>query len=181
MWKKEDTNSDRSSDSNTQAYTVPEATTRSERGACIGATISIKGDLSGGEDLIIEGRIEGKVDLKQHKITVGRKGVVRAEMRARVISIEGDVQGTLYGEEQIVLGKSSSVRGDIIAPRVTLEDGSKFKGSIDMEPKGTEKMQAHNPMAADIKAVTVGGDSGKSAFDQLQKGEQGAKANPRMG
>lgn len=180
MWKKEDTNSGRPSESNTQAYTVPETSTRTERAACIGATISIKGDLSGGEDMIVEGRIEGKIDLKQHKVTVGKKGVVRAEIRARIIFIEGDVQGTLYGEEQIVLGKSSSVRGDLIAPRVTLEDGSKFKGSIDMEPKGTDKMQAHNPVTTDIKAVAVGGDAGKSAFE-IQKGEQGAKANPRMG
>ncbi|MEW6353330.1 MAG: polymer-forming cytoskeletal protein [Pseudomonadota bacterium] len=138
MWKKED-----ASQMQPEPMLRPNVTTaepRNER-ATIGPSISIKGDLSGDEDLTIEGRVEGKVDLKQHKITVGRKGVVRADMHAKVISIEGEVQGTLTAEEQIVLCKSSNVRGDIIAPRVTLEDGAKFKGSIDMEGKPQEKVR----------------------------------------
>lgn len=178
MWKKDETNSVQP-EPTIGTYAAPEKP-RSER-ASIGSTISIKGDLTGDEDLVIDGRIEGKIDLKQHKITVGRKGVVRAEMRARVISIEGDVQGTLYGEEQIVLCKSSSVRGDIIAPRVTLEDGSKFKGSIDMEPKSTDKLHSSGHVTAEIKPVMANVDQGKTAFDASNKMEPGVKANPRMG
>jgi cytoskeletal protein CcmA (bactofilin family) len=179
MWKKDDINSDKS-EPGAGSYKAPEIA-RSER-ASIGSTISIKGDLTGDEDLLIDGRIEGRIDLKQHKITVGKKGVVRAEMRAKIISIEGDVQGTLYGEEQIVLCKSSSVRGDIIAPRVTLEDGSKFKGSIDMEPKPMDKIYSASPIAGEIKHVAAANtDQGKTAFEQSNKIEPGVKVNPRMG
>ncbi|MEO5574457.1 MAG: polymer-forming cytoskeletal protein [Gammaproteobacteria bacterium] len=178
MWKKDDSNSVQP-EPGIGNYIVPEKSNSGR--ASIGSTISIKGDLTGDEDLLIDGRIEGKIDLKQHKITVGKKGVVRAEMRARIISIEGDVQGTLYGEEQIVLCKTSSVRGDIIAPRVTLEDGSKFKGSIDMEPKSTDKVYSSNSVMAEIKPVAANPEQGKAAYDQSGKMEQGVKANPRMG
>ncbi len=177
MWKKGDINS-METEPGMGSFAVPDKT-RTER-ASIGSTISIKGDLTGDEDLVIDGRIEGKIDLKQHKITIGKKGVVRAEMRAKIISIEGDVQGTLYGEEQIILCSSSSVRGDIIAPRVTLEDGSKFKGSIDMEPKPVEKQYSSVSSTAEIRPVTVNAEQGKTAFEQSNKNEPGVKTNPRM-
>lgn len=138
MWKKDDENSTQP-DMGARPYTAPEA--RGER-AVIGPSIIIKGDLIGDEDMIIEGRVEGKVDLKQHKVTIGRKGVIRADIHARIVTIEGDVQGTVNADEQIVLGKTCNVRGDMIALRVSLEDGARFKGSIDMEPKGGEKPRA---------------------------------------
>jgi cytoskeletal protein CcmA (bactofilin family) len=103
--------------------------------AMIGATIYIKGDLSGQEDLVIEGRVEGKIELRQHNVTVGKNGKVKADIYGRTITIEGEVQGNLYGEEQLLLRQTSTVRGNIIAPRVSLEDGANFKGSIDMTPK----------------------------------------------
>lgn len=107
--------------------------------ALIGPSITIKGDLSGEEDLLIQGRVEGKVDLKQNNITVGRNGHLKADLYGRIISIEGEVEGNLFGGEQVVLRQSGTVRGNITAPRVSLEDGSKFKGSIDMEPRSVEK------------------------------------------
>jgi cytoskeletal protein CcmA (bactofilin family) len=103
--------------------------------AMIGPTICIKGDLSGQEDLLIEGRVEGKVELRQHNVTVGKNGRVKADIYGKTITIEGEVQGNLFGEEQLVLRQTSTVRGNITAPRVSLEDGSNFKGSIDMSPK----------------------------------------------
>src|SRR5512141_1218024 len=109
--------------------------------AMIGATIYIKGDLSGQEDLIIEGRVEGKIELRQHNVTVGKNGKVKADIYGRTITIEGEVQGNLYGEEQLVLRQTSTVRGNIIAPRVSLEDGSNFKGSIDMSPKESSRTE----------------------------------------
>jgi cytoskeletal protein CcmA (bactofilin family) len=103
----------------------------------IGQSICIKGDLSGQEDLIIEGRVEGKIELRQHNVTVGKNGKVEADIYGKTITIEGEVHGNLYGEEQLVLRQTSTVRGNITAPRVSLEDGSNFKGSIDMSPKET--------------------------------------------
>jgi cytoskeletal protein CcmA (bactofilin family) len=113
----------------------PSAPQQMKERAMIGATIYIKGDLSGQEDLLIEGRVEGKIELRQHNVTVGKNGKVKADIYGKTITIEGEVQGNLYGEEQLVLKQTSTVRGNIIAPRVSLEDGSNFKGSIDMSPK----------------------------------------------
>lgn len=103
--------------------------------AVIGPSIELTGELSGSEDLFVEGKVQGKIRLPQHSVTVGAKGRVSAEVQARVLEIEGEVDGHLFGEELIVLRKSARVRGDLVAPRVVIEDGAKFKGTIDMEPK----------------------------------------------
>lgn len=103
--------------------------------ATIGPSIFIKGDLTGDEDLVIEGRVEGRVDLKQNNVTVGRNGKVKADVSGRVVTIEGEVDGNVIAQEQAILRQSGAIRGNISAPRVVLEDGSRFKGSIDMEAK----------------------------------------------
>jgi cytoskeletal protein CcmA (bactofilin family) len=103
--------------------------------AMIGSTISIKGDLTGEEDLSIEGRLEGKIESRRHSVTVGKNGHIKGDIYGKVITVEGTVEGNLYGEEQLIVRQSGTVRGNIIAPRVALEDGSNFKGSIDMSPK----------------------------------------------
>jgi cytoskeletal protein CcmA (bactofilin family) len=102
----------------------------------IGTTISIKGDLTGEEDLLIEGRVEGKIQFSRNSITIGKSGRIKADILAKSITVEGEVEGNLFGEEQLVLRQSSTVRGNITAPRVSLEDGANFKGAIDMSPKG---------------------------------------------
>jgi cytoskeletal protein CcmA (bactofilin family) len=101
--------------------------------ATIGPSIFIKGDLSGEEDLVIEGRVEGKVDLKQNNVTIGKNGRVKADVLGKVVVIEGEVDGNVFAREQAILRQSGAIRGNITAPRVILEDGSRFKGSIDME------------------------------------------------
>lgn len=103
--------------------------------ATIGPSIFIKGDLTGDEDLVIEGKVEGKVDLKQNNVTVGKSGRVKADIFGRMVTVEGEVDGNVFAQEAAVLRQSGGLRGNISAPRVTLEDGSRFKGSIDMEAK----------------------------------------------
>ncbi len=115
------------------AAPAPEPPRRSSDRATIGPSIFIKGDLSGEEDLVIEGRVEGKVDLKQNNVTVGKNGRVKADIFGRVVIIEGEVDGNVFAREQAILRQAGAIRGNITAPRVVLEDGSRFKGSIDME------------------------------------------------
>ena len=103
--------------------------------ALIGPSIEIKGTLSGGEDLFVEGRVEGKIELAQHSVTIGPSGRIKADIQGRSIVVMGEVEGNLAGSEQIILRQSSKVRGNLVAPRVSLEDGSDFKGSIDMTSK----------------------------------------------
>ncbi len=114
--------------------TASEPPRRPTERATIGPSIFIKGDLSGEEDLVIEGRVEGKVDLKQNNVTVGKNGRVKADVLGKVVVVEGEVDGNVFAREQAILRQSGAIRGNITAPRVILEDGSRFKGSIDMEP-----------------------------------------------
>jgi cytoskeletal protein CcmA (bactofilin family) len=107
--------------------------------ALIGSSIKIEGNLSGGEDLFVEGRVKGKIDLNQHNVTIGSNGRIKADIHGRSIVVMGEVEGNIYGSEQIVLQKSSKVRGNLFAARVSLEDGSDFKGSIDMTSKPAEE------------------------------------------
>lgn len=103
--------------------------------AVIGSSIAIKGSLSGGEDLLIEGRVEGKIELTQHTVTIGTSGRIKADVRGRNVIVMGEVEGDLFASEQIVLRQSCTVQGNLAAPRVSLEDGANFKGSIDMTSK----------------------------------------------
>ncbi len=131
---------------------VVERTGTGER-ATMGRSITIRGDVTGDEDLLIQGRIDGSVDLKQHSVTIGREGEVRADVGARVIVVEGKVEGNLRADEQVVLKSSAQVQGDIAAPRVVLEDGARFRGGVDMG----ETLQAQPPARpANAKPVQSG-------------------------
>ncbi len=155
MWKKsepEDPQPQHQYTLPTQAPQTPpvvqsrSSTAPTKERAIIGPTIHIKGDLTGQEDLLIEGWVEGKIELRRHDVTVGKNGRVRADIFGKTITIEGEVHGNLYGEEQLLLKQAGTVRGNIIAPRVSLEDGANFKGSIDMAPKDAAK----GPVDAEI-------------------------------
>jgi len=112
--------------------TVSPKTARSV--AMIGPSIKIKGEVSGDEDLLIQGQVEGTVNLKNNEVIVGESGQLSADILAKTIKIDGKVTGDITGTENVVISKLGNVRGNIIAPRVLLEDGAKFKGSIDMDP-----------------------------------------------
>lgn len=126
----------------------PMAAERSGDRAVIGPSITIKGDVSGEEDLVIQGRVEGKVDLAQHHVTVGANGRIKANIVGRSVTVEGEVDGDLRADEQIAIRKSGKVRGNISAPRVIIEDGATFKGSIDMEHKAAAQPAASATIAA---------------------------------
>ena len=103
--------------------------------ATIGASLVVEGSVRGQEDLLVEGRVEGDIRLPSNTVTVGPTGKVKATIEAKVIVVEGKVDGDLVGAEQIEIRRSGHVLGNITAPRVGLEDGAQFKGNIDMSPK----------------------------------------------
>ncbi len=106
----------------------------SESGSTIiGSSLSFKGEITGEEDLTVQGQVEGTIDSKKNHVTIGRTGRIKADVYGRSITIEGEVQGNLFGEERIVLQQSGRVRGDMRAPAINLEEGAKFKGNIAME------------------------------------------------
>ncbi len=100
----------------------------------IGASIRVKGDVSGDENLRIEGAVEGTVNLPAHELVIGPSGKVVADLTAKVIRVNGDVQGDVTGKENVIISSTSNVRGNVVTPRMTLEDGARFKGSIDIDP-----------------------------------------------
>ena len=101
----------------------------------VGASIRIKGDVTGDEDLVIQGHVEGTISLKGHSVTISKSAKVKANIEASQIIIEGELAGDMKGEEKVVIRETGNVLGNIVAPRVTLEDGAMFKGSIEMEPR----------------------------------------------
>ncbi len=122
----------------------------SGRAAVIGPGIHINGDISGDEDLIIEGKVDGKIRLDANQVDIGQSGQVNANVTAKVIKIAGEVRGDLTGTEKVIISRSGNVHGNIVAPRMTLEDGAIFKGSIDMDPGEPAKAK---PAAAAKKKV----------------------------
>lgn len=110
--------------------------------ATIGKTICIDGSISGSENLIINGEVKGSVNLANHDLTVGESGKVSADLVGKLVRIDGEVTGDIEGTEVVIVSQSGQVRGNIVAPRVTLEDGANFKGSIDMDPVRSDAGQA---------------------------------------
>jgi cytoskeletal protein CcmA (bactofilin family) len=137
--------------------------------ATIGPSISFKGDVSGDEDLMIQGRIEGKVKLTKHNVTVGPEGRVKADVHGRTVVVEGQVEGDIHGEEQIILRHTAKVEGSITAPRVTLEDGAVFRGGIEMDAGAKDG----RPVVA--KGADSDRKAGSDAGDSSSKGPGGAK------
>ena len=127
----------------------------SGRAAVIGPGIQINGDISGDENLIIEGKVAGKIRLGAHQVDIGQGGKVKADIKAKIIKVAGEVRGDLIGTEKVVISHSGNVHGNIVAPRMTLEDGAIFKGSIDMDPGEPVMAKASVPAKKPIEKATV--------------------------
>ena len=110
---------------------------KSKNNTFIGESIVIVGDINGKDDITVNGAVEGEIILREHDIYVGETGRINANMTAKNISVEGDVKGELKASTQVRIKPSGRVTGDIKAPRVILDDGCQFKGSVDMEEMHT--------------------------------------------
>ena len=106
--------------------------------AVIGASIQIDGHLRGQEDLIIEGEVNGTVNLASNTLTIGNQAKIKANVFAHTVYVDGTMDGDLYGAEQVLVRKTARMKGNITSPRVSLEDGASFKGSIEMDPEAVK-------------------------------------------
>ncbi len=104
----------------------------------IGKSVVIKGELTGSEDLTIEGHVEGKIELRQNVLTIGPNGRIKAQVFAKSVIILGEVTGNVTASEKVDLRDNGSVDGDIAAPRVAIAEGAHFRGSIDMQRAGVK-------------------------------------------
>jgi cytoskeletal protein CcmA (bactofilin family) len=130
--------------------------------ARIGSTLFFKGDLQGEEDLVIEGRIEGKITIKQGNVTVGEKGRVEADIEAASIHVAGLVKGNLTGADRVVLLESGRVEGNITARSVSLENGCHFKGSIDMKSDSAVRPSMKTPPPTPAASISTSKGSNDS-------------------
>ena len=108
----------------------------------IGKSVVIKGELNGSEDLTIEGHVEGTIQLRDHVLTIGPNGKIKAQVFAKMVIVLGEVQGNVTASDKVDIRDNGSVEGDLIAPRIAIAEGAHFKGSIDMQKKGGAQAQA---------------------------------------
>jgi cytoskeletal protein CcmA (bactofilin family) len=118
---------------------APRGSEREGKGAManIGKSITINGDLTGEEDLIIEGKVEGKVTLPNSQLTIGANGTIKAEVQAKSVVVIGRVSGNVRGTERVEIQATGIVEGDVIAPRLVVAEGAVVNGSIQMTSKAS--------------------------------------------
>lgn len=116
----------------------------------IGKSVFIKGELSGSEDLTIEGNVEGRIELKDNTLTIGPNGKIRAEVFAKQVIVLGEVTGNVTASEKVDIRDNGSVDGDVTSPRVAIAEGAHFRGAIDMQRagQGSKPKPAAAPAAA---------------------------------
>lgn len=132
--------------------------------AHIGKSVLIKGELSGSEDLYLDGEVEGSVELKQHSLTIGPHGLVRANIHAREIVVHGKVDGNVIGDDRVELKKSAVLAGDVSTQRIVIEDGAFFKGAIDIK-KDTTRPDAQDSRRESAMGAAAGAGSGSSRVE----------------
>ncbi len=114
--------------------------TNMENMSVIGPSLVIKGELEAGENLLIEGRVEGNINHTADSLVIGGNGSVQAEVRAQNVVVEGTVDGDIYGSRSVAIRETAKVCGNVFTPRVSITEGAHFKGNIDMD---VESMQKH--------------------------------------
>jgi cytoskeletal protein CcmA (bactofilin family) len=154
--------------------------------AVIGRSIRIDGDLQGEEDLRIEGDITGTIRLDNNTLTIGSEGKVRADIYAKSVAVDGSVEGDLYGSERVSVRKNAKVIGNITSPRVSLEDGAQFKGTIEMNSEavatalGSRRGSAGKSRVLNVDSAAKE-NSDKSITKPKATGRNGAEKRESVG
>jgi len=125
--------------------------------AHIGKSVVVRGELSGSEDLYLDGEVEGSIELREHHLTIGPHGRVRASVNARDVVVHGQLNGNVQGTERVELKKSAVLTGDIVTQRIVIEDGAVSKGSIETRREAAKP----EPKRETVEAVAA---SASSAF-----------------
>ncbi len=119
----------------------------------IGKSVVIKGELNGSEDLTVEGHVEGKIELRDHVLTIGPNGKIKAQVFAKAVIVLGEVNGNVTASEKVDIRDGGSVDGDIISPRVAIAEGAHFRGSVDMQRKGQPQGQTQQQTQQQSRAT----------------------------
>ncbi|MBN2346714.1 MAG: polymer-forming cytoskeletal protein [Candidatus Aminicenantes bacterium] len=136
--------------------TVPGPTLSDGQSSLVGKTLMIKGEIYSEDEILIEGKVQGRITVK-NRVVIGRNGDVEAEIEARDVVIHGKVKGNVRGSQKVEIVPSGSLHGDIHAPRVVIADSGIFEGNIEMRPKGEK------PRSADEKTAGANAQGGEAA------------------
>ena len=161
MWKREEPTRTQTPASRPGAETPMTSTTAQSAGTKgrslgrdvvnIGKSVVIKGELSGSEDLTIEGRVEGQIELREHVLTIGPHGKIQAQVFAKSVIVMGHVTGNITASDKINIRENGSVEGDLNAPTIAISEGAQFRGSIDMKRQQPAAQARTKAVAADTK------------------------------
>jgi len=154
--------------SNQNTYTPVKSSSAPIEQASIGRSLTIKGEISGAESLYIDGRIEGTINIPEHRVTVGRNGNVTADVNAREVVIMGKVNGNVICSDRLDIRSEGSVTGDVVTQRISVEDGAILKGSVQVQAAEQKKQQpqhqnkpveAPKPVVSDAPKAAAAGAS----------------------
>ena len=133
---------------------APAASASSEQ-ATIGKSLVVKGEVTGSESLYIDGKVEGAINLPGNRVTVGRNGQVSANISAREVVVLGKVRGNVNASDRVDIRSEGALTGDVIAQRISIEDGAFFKGGIDIRKPGQGKEADAKPATVAVPAETA--------------------------
>jgi len=133
----------------------------------IGKSVVIKGELTGSEDLTIEGHVEGTIQLREYVLTIGPNGRIKAQIFAKSVVVLGEVIGNVTASEKVEIRDNGSVDGDLIAPRIAIAEGAHFRGSVDMQRKGSPMAKAELKPAAPAAAPQPAGAPAQAAHQRV--------------
>jgi len=173
MWEKKESDTQRGQQSQAGSRSEapypspslsPSATPARGRGSAnIGPSLVIKGEVSGSEDLTIEGQVEGKIHMRDHNINIAQSGRVNAEIHAKGVVIYGEVNGNVFADDKIEIAETGRLVGDLSSPRIAISDGAQFRGSVDMSRSAQGQVRNQS-------------NSGKERAQQVQVAAQGKMA-----
>ncbi|HYL92938.1 MAG TPA: polymer-forming cytoskeletal protein [Alphaproteobacteria bacterium] len=123
----------------------------------IGKSVMVKGELSGSEDLYLDGQVEGNIDLRDHALTIGPNGRIHANIQAREVLVFGKVDGNIHATEKAELKKTCVLTGDVSTKRIVIEDGAFFKGAIDIQKEGKNEPRKASGASSNSGAANLQG------------------------
>jgi len=156
---------------------TPAITDRADVGH-IGKSVVIRGELTGNEDLYLDGEIEGNINLRDHKLVIGPNGKIKATITARDIVLHGRVEGNVSATERVELKKACTLIGDVSTQRIVIEDGAYFKGSIDIKDNKENRSETRKPMAMAASAGSGMSTSPATTYS-ASSGSQGSFLEPK--
>jgi len=127
---------------NNNSFAAPRNAVATAEQATIGRTVVIKGEVTGSEPLYIDGRIEGSINVPDNRVTVGRSGSVSAGIHAKEVVIMGKVEGNVVCGDRVDIRAEGSLTGDVVAPRISVEDGAFLKGGVDIQKTAKKEAAA---------------------------------------